>query len=331
MLFHATPSSLSYLSLLLCLTWTTFTTASPVSGSGRTALEKRMMNYELFCAGPLPDADRFPPPWSRAQFSSLTDVCDVDSSGCECDNTGVLFCAPPGNDQTDLYDVFSEAECQVCACRRINPRTPVRPVHHRPQWQPTTPLTPMCHVAGASCDGVSQRCNSPQRGDSCYCGTKINLAANHNNMGVFGALARGVQTSCITGGLLRKRDGDDLIDTPLDRRDPQGVQGTPTEALKPTQSSAAPAAASPSIAGAVQLLETETIACPCNCTYVSESCCFAKGPQKIVHEEPAKKLGYIAQAGECCDSSSGKMISGLADQNGLCGASARQGGDCIAC
>ena len=51
--------------------------------------------------------------------------------------------------------------------------------------------------------------------------------------------------------------------------------------------------------------------CPCNCTYVSMSCCEQLGATRIVHEAPTLQMGVeYVEAGMCCDEGTGKARQG---------------------
>ncbi|KAI9826860.1 MAG: hypothetical protein M1832_005799 [Thelocarpon impressellum] len=53
----------------------------------------------------------------------------------------------------------------------------------------------------------------------------------------------------------------------------------------------------------------DATACPCNCTYVSSSCCGSD--EGVVHEEPSQKLGRLhPPEGMCCNAQTGELQDG---------------------
>ncbi|KAI9748557.1 MAG: Serine/threonine-protein kinase [Chaenotheca gracillima] len=311
-------------------------------------LEKRATR-EMFCAGLIPYDNRdYPPGWSSSNFEDVRDLCRVGHTGCGCSPDGKKINCNPNRGVRALHDMFRTTCKNSCLCVQLfKPDEDVPPETVQlggaknaimsnkllaelgnEQAGPSRkkPGTP-----GASSSGTNQASNEVLSCPVSSCSSFADCPSSTETCGYTCKSQAYLEqpfmwlSECAVSYGWRKRSlkerDDRLVGVEDDVGNSTGLSGY-TLYFEPN--------------GTVtdDKAEFDLIPCPCNCTYVSTSCCDTS-LQGLVIEGPEQWLGRVAPPDSvtCCDLSTGHLRAGIwEDSNGTCadGAAAVSTGGLVA-
>ncbi|KAI9813340.1 MAG: hypothetical protein M1832_006355 [Thelocarpon impressellum] len=237
------------------------------------------------CPGELPEIG-WPPNWSRSDFLSFEELCDAFNVGCFC-RQGSVMCIEQGG-RRELFAAFSEDCLTRCFCldflrgyeENLNPNEP-------------------------------SELNSLDMLSNMYRGRRP-----WRSSGRTGQTGRASGES-LTGARLHTRCG---AQTCFSQRSCEGQHCRCTAQPHPRLDQMGPdrqweASCGTRLSPRSDGGEAAATACPCNCTYVSGSCCG--NSTGVVHEERSRKLGVLRPPdGQCCNAQTGEMQDGQPGRNG---------------